>query len=72
MQDIDKERQLAIDQLSSVANIKSAPGSVKTEVLKFLAMHAFFAVDKAAIGKVTHTTYSTLLYAPSAPHLCDL
>lgn len=41
-----------VEQLCSIAAIKSAPASIKTQVLKFLAVHAFFAVSSSAVGKV--------------------
>ena len=51
-QDVDQARQAAIEQLCSVAAITQVPLDVKLDVLKFLTLHAFFAVDKAAAGKV--------------------
>ena len=56
LQDIEKARQVAVEQMADVAAIKSVPVVVKTAVLKFLAVHAFFAVDKAALGKVIQQT----------------
>lgn len=56
LQDIEKARQVAVEQIADVAAIKSVPVIVKTRVLNFLAMHAFFAVDKAALGKVIQQT----------------
>ncbi|KAL3158646.1 hypothetical protein ABBQ32_011390 [Trebouxia sp. C0010 RCD-2024] len=50
-QDVDKARQRVVEQLCSIAAIKSAPASIKTQVLKFLAVHAFFAVSSSAVGK---------------------
>lgn len=54
LQDLDKVRQQVVEQLSSIAAIRSVPASSRTLVLKFLAMHAYFAVDKSAVGKVWH------------------
>lgn len=47
-----------------MAAIRTVPASVKTGVLKFLAVHAFFVVDKAALGKVMLD--STYLFVPLA------
>lgn len=52
LQDVDKARMRVVEQLSSIAAIKTVPASVKTQVLKFLAVHAFFAVSSTATGKV--------------------
>lgn len=52
LQDVDKVRRWAVEQMCGVAAIKSAPAAIKSEVLKFLAIHAFFAVDKDAYSKV--------------------
>lgn len=41
-----------VEQMCSIAAIRSVPASSKTLILKFLAMHAYFAVDKSAVGKV--------------------
>lgn len=49
---MEKARQVAVEQLCNMAAIRTVPASVKTGVLKFLAVHAFFVVDKAALGKV--------------------
>jgi hypothetical protein len=51
-QEIEKARQVAVEQMCNMAAIRTVPASVKTGVLKFLAVHAFFVVDKAALGKV--------------------
>lgn len=53
LQEIEKARQVAVEQLCNMAAIRPVPASVKTGVLKFLAVHAFFVVDKSALGKVT-------------------
>ena len=45
-------RRWAVEQMCGVAAIKSAPAAIKSEVLKFLAIHAFFTVDKDAYSKV--------------------
>ena len=47
-----------------MAAIRTVPASVKTGLLKFLAVHAFFVVDKAALGKVMLD--STYLFVPLA------
>lgn len=52
VQDVDKVRQRVVEQMCSIAAIKSVPASSKTLILKFLAMHAYFSVDKSAVGKV--------------------
>lgn len=52
LQEIEKARQVAVEHMCNMAAIRTVPASVKTNVLKFLAMHAFFVVDKAALGKV--------------------
>ena len=54
LQDLDKVRQRVVEQMCSIAAIRSVPASSKTLILKFLAMHAYFAVDKSAAGKVLH------------------
>ena len=58
LQDIDKVRQRMIEQMCSIAAIRSVPASSKALILKFLAMHAYFAVDKSAVGKVWHVSMS--------------
>ena len=50
-------RQRVVEHMCSIAAMKSAPVSSKTQILKFLAMHAFFAVDKSAVGKVCHASH---------------
>ena len=52
LQDVERARQVAVEQLCSVGSIRKAPVPIKLEILKFLATHAFFTVDKAAAGKV--------------------
>jgi len=52
LQEIEKARQVAVEQMCNMAVIRTVPASVKTGVLKFLAVHAYFVVDKAALGKV--------------------
>ena len=44
-----------VEQMYSIGNIRSVPASSKVHILKFLAVHAFFVVDKAAVGKVGFT-----------------
>lgn len=51
-QDVDKMRQWAVEQMCGVAAIRTAPAAIKTEVLKFLALQAFFTVGKEAYSKV--------------------
>ena len=52
LQEIEKARPVAVEQMCNMAAIRTVPASIKTGVLKFLAVHAFFVVDKAALGKV--------------------
>lgn len=52
VQDVDKARQRVVEQLCSIAAIKSVPASIKTQILKFLAVNSFFAVSSSAVGKV--------------------
>ena len=61
LQDLDKVRQRVVEQICSTAAIRSVPASSKLLILKFLAMHAYFAVDKSAVGKVWHVA-GLLLY----------
>ena len=60
LQDLDKVRQRVVEQMCSIAAIRSVPASSKTLILKFLAMHAYFAVDKSAAGKVSHVLHLLL------------
>lgn len=64
VQDLDKSRQRVIEQMCSIANIKTVPAANKTQVLKFLAMHAFFSVDKSAVGKVRPAALQCSLVSP--------
>ena len=66
MQDVNKARQAAVDQMCSVASLQTVPAEVKTQVLNFLAVHAFFVVDKAAVGKVLASTLCFLSGTGSA------
>ena len=63
-QEIEKARQVAVEQMCNMAAIRTVPASVKTGVLKFLTVHAFFVVDKAALGKVISD--STFPFVPFA------
>ena len=71
MQDIEKVRHWAVEQMCGVAAIKTAPAATKSEVLKFLALHAFFAVDKTAPGKVKSCFPCMREMSPFCPVLCN-
>ena len=61
LQDVDKVRQRVVEHMCSIALIKTVPASCKTQIIKFLAMHAYFAVDKSALGKVGHQSAPVIL-----------
>ncbi|DBB02081.1 TPA: DNA-directed DNA polymerase [Trebouxia sp. C0004] len=66
-EEIQKARQVAVEQMCNMAAITTVPASVKTAVLKFLAVHAFFVVDKAALGKGKPKEVKAALEAQPAP-----
>ncbi|KAL3135482.1 hypothetical protein ABBQ38_005962 [Trebouxia sp. C0009 RCD-2024] len=69
-QDVDKARQRVVEQLCSIAAIKSVPASIKTQILKFLAVNSFFAVSSSAVGKGKPKELKAALQTqppPSAP-----
>ncbi|DBB15045.1 TPA: hypothetical protein ACH3X3_004628 [Trebouxia sp. C0006] len=66
-QEMEKARQVAVEQMCNMAAIRTVPASIKTGVLKFLAVHAFFVVDKAALGKGKPKEVKAALQAQPPP-----
>ena len=74
-QDSDKIRQWAVEQMCGVAAIRTAPAAIKTDVLKFLALHAFYTVEKDAYSKVISYTlpsvHITVCLPPRSPRVVE-
>ena len=70
LQDLDKVRQRVVEQMCSIAAIRSVPASSKMLILKFLAVHAYFAVDRSAVGKVRHVSGLLLYICILYPSVC--
>jgi hypothetical protein len=71
--DDSQEGQWAIQQLCGVLKHSAALAEVKLQVLKFLAVHAFFSIDTAAAQKVGCCPFSLLNpHAHRGPPFCDI